>query len=36
MSKGNSNLFSKTTGARKALIDELDLSADIRNLQKNN
>ena len=34
MSKGNSNLFSKTTGARKALIDELDLSADIRNLQK--
>lgn len=33
MSKGNSNLFSKTTGARKALIDEVNLSAYIRNPQ---
>ena len=34
MSKGNSNLFSKTTGARKALIDEVNLSAYIRNPQR--
>ena len=33
MSKGNSNLFSKTTGARKALIDEVNLSAYITNPQ---